>query len=210
MHWVSTSREPIRTSLLSLRNWYCLALGGSSKACLEDHFGGQVNIFGRRKGVVFQYFRVLLRQLCEPKFCWKDWASIFSITPWALTAGRALPTSPLSVTLLLRGDIPMVPFLAPQICLCLPWFAFTPWLWRGYSSYQCSARWLINTQAVNEPVWVQILAMPCEDFSVNGYPENRTFKIMGITSSFQCILIRWRLEKKMPNWFGSLGGNQWF
>lgn len=67
---------------------------------------------------------------CEPKFCWRDWASTPSIAPWMATAGRALPTSLLSVSSTLCHSEDTVlwshssPPKYPQIGLCLPWSGF--------------------------------------------------------------------------------------
>lgn len=88
----------------SLRSWYCLALGGRSNVSLEDQFGGQVHMFGRSKGAMPQYSRVLPRHPCQPKFQQRDCTSVFFIVVCLSAVGRALPASLLSGTPLCHSE----------------------------------------------------------------------------------------------------------
>lgn len=108
--------------LTRFESWHCLALGGSSKASLEDHFGGQVDVSGGRKGATlsapgpFLGTGVSLFQLI-------DWTSVFPGALWASAAGRALSAF-FSLDLhfvALRGhfysSVPYLPTMSR-----LPWF----------------------------------------------------------------------------------------
>ena len=124
---MNTSREPARTSFLSLRSWYCLALGGSSKASLEDQSRGQVIIFGRRKGAMPQFSRVLSRHLCKPVSLEGLGFHLLHSPVGAHSWKRSVHFSSLCIfhVLSFHRDIPMVLFFTPlQICLCLLWFGF--------------------------------------------------------------------------------------